>query len=1077
MRIRTTKGFFISLGYLLVASTLLCAQTPSTLPKVQHVPTLDGRITAHEWPTALSLGSLQSVNGADCPQTQAWMGWSEQYLLIAVRSREPQTNNIKTSIIADEKDGNVAADDCIQVLLDLSNSSSEFFQFIANTAGTYYDAQFRNGSADVAAWDSNATVRTHIGADYWEMEIAIPRHTLPQPIQQGDVIGLNIGRNRYAGGTLQTASLNKSAYANVGQYLKKVIGGPVSGAAVRLSSVQRGPFYQGQNGVWKFEVHSTGPQTVTTRFPLDAKTTAKTHQLKPGLNQFTLEVPAAQLNRQNSLEVQQGDRTLYATQIPVRMASRPSRVAITEKPLFRELMQDYPAGLSREGALFWGHDLEGPPHPLQLARRLGFEYSHEKVLSTLGKEQAIVIRNSGMIASLSDEAARNSGVKIAVLLDARAAREKGAPLPQPYLHPWWQDPRTKQAYLEDARKSIALAKNNPQIWGLLAGDETWEVNDKILKWFLDNGRETYPELMAADREIKEKYGFGLPESSTDKNPFRWIATRRWEADQKLELAKQVRDLIKTQAPHLRWVSWDNMAGHYPFALGRWKEHFDIITGQLYPARDATRQNTAFNTQFLADISGGDEVWPVLHVEHYPTSFTVAETEELLSQTFRSGATGLHLFPSDTIGRRAKKGAFGTDRIGAPERWNVLQQALNTLKSPFRVQRPVADTAIFYSNTSYQGQPELQKTLEPEWIYTILGPRLQSAVRFIDETFIANTPYALQGFKTIYVPYAPIVDEAEFDALQQFVAGGGTLVVNDPLAFRHCSDGTAREGDALLPPLSATIPTRQTALTALARHNLKVLGESYQLSGQTGEAIARYADGSVAAIQKSIGKGKVLFFGTNAIVQPVINNQQWIALFREIQTTAGAKLNQDVWRFRFPATPPFKRERPAGVCLTGNHLEWQLGKPVITASAQTEGHYLLSRKSGEAANHPIAFGEGRLTDRLKAAGAANDANPADFELQWTLDEPVEITYQFPQPVDLRQARFFFARTLPAGSCWVSIDGQSWNEAARWDEREVSVNEVALHDVKLAPGRATQLKVRFNIAPGKVLRLSETEIWGE
>ncbi len=1075
---RTVKIFFaLSVGYYCANNALLFAQTPSVLPETRQALTIDGRIEAHEWPASLSLGQLQSLNETDFPQTQAWMGWNEQHLLIAVRSQEPQTGTIKTSVIADEKDGNVAADDSIQVLLDLGNSGSEFFQFVANTAGTYYDALFRNGSADVAAWDSNAIVRTHIAADYWDMEIAIPRHTLPQSIQPGDVIGLNIGRNRYAGGALQSASLNKKPYAHVDQYLKKIVGSPITGSALRLSSLQRGPFYQGQNGVWKFEIHSDTPQTVTTRFPSDAGVSTKIHPLKPGLNQLTIDVSAAQLNQQNSLQIQQGDRTLYSTQIPVRAATRPTRVAVTQKPLFRELLTPKPDGLSREGALFWGHDLAGPPHPLQLARRLGFEYSREKVLTALGKEQAIVITNSGLVDSLSDEAARKNGVKIAVLLDARAAREKGAPIPQSYPRSWWQDPRTKEAYLEDTRKSVAQAKTNPQVWGLMAGDETWEANDRILKWFLDNGRETYPELMVADRAIRERYGFGLPESSTDKNPFPWIATRRWEADQMVDLAKQVREIIKTEAPHLRWVSWDNMAGHYPFAIGRWDEVFDIITGQLYPARDATRQNTAFNTQFLADISNADEVWPVLHVEHYPASFTVAETEELLSQTFRSGATGLHLYPSDTIGRRAKKGAFGTDRIGAPERWNVLQQTLNTLKTPFRVQRPVADTAIFYSNTSYQGQAALQKTQEPEWIYTILGPRLQSAVRFIDETFIAQNPNALQGFKTLYIPYAPIIDDAEFDALQKFVAGGGTLVVNDPLAFRHRSDGTARQNSNLLPPLSATIPTKQTALTAFARHNLKVLGEAYPFASRTGEVIARYADGNAAAIQQSLGKGKILFFGTNVMTQPVIKNTEWIALFREIQTTAGAKLNQDIWRFRFPATKPLERTQPAGVCLTNNYMEWQLGQAVPIATAPMKGHYLLSRKSSEEANQSITFNEGRLTDRRKAAGAANDANPVDFELQWKMDEPLEITYQFPQPVNLHQTRFYFSQTFPGGTCQISQDGQNWNEVARWETRNVSVNEVALQDVKFIPGKATHLKVRFNAAPGAFLRLSETEVWGE
>ncbi len=1075
-----------------MGGSLLAVEDLPRVPVLEAGPKVDGVIDRSEWSGTLELAPF----GQEATSTQAWISVAEGKIWMAIRCREPSPGQMKIRTIADEKKGAVWNDDSVELFLDVTNTGESIFHLVCNPEGTFYDSEIIHLQHTPAAWDSRAVVRSRVYADRWEVEAEIPMEGMGHRLERGEVIALNIGRNRHVrpGEPERSSLVGGKRFLEPERFARLLTGGPVDAEGVSFISTRRGPFYKGVPGVWEFTV--PGAQV-----RLDKLLTFPNARQQPEIsrkgNVYTVSFPAEESKRYTQCRVRLKKETLYESTYRLRNSRfSPQRVAVTKEPVFEPLLEPRPEGLSRHGVIVWPHEIDRLERQ-RMAVRTGEPYHPDDPYRQYAADGAILIFQTRTLRKKPAvlEKTREYNIPVMIWLTPRGAVAKGVPVVGMGKgnYPGWQlDPRSVEAYLEDAREAIALSREFPNIRWLHSGDETWESMHRRLLHFLDH-REGYPEFAAADREVREKYGFGkygFPESSRDANPFRWIATSRWEIASMLAVEKRVKELISTEAPQLKFVSWDSMDGHHPYGLRRWGEVFDVITGQLYPSRDASREDFAFHTQLYADLSGAKEIWPVPHVESYAARFTPEETEELLSQTFRGGATGLHLYLADTLGERAGKANPVVDRIGSPERWNVISSITRRLReAPFRVRQPVADTAIFYSNTSYQGQDghavKRRHTGEVEWAYNLLGPGLRSALRFVDDLLCQEAPGELGRYKVIYIPYAPIADDAEVAALQSYVEAGGRLVVCDPLAFRHRSDGTARVEGALLPPLAASEPLlRDAGQWSAGESVLAPISPAYPLVPGEDAALLRHADGAPAAIERSLGKGSVLFFGGNPLLPGIASNEEWLAFFKGLQQKAGAELEQAVWRFRFPRTPPLApAEYPGRRCLTGNAVEWSMSVPRLVAGAAVLGSYRLSRpddRHAEAAGVEIPFSQGRLTDRFKGARAATQSEPGRYVLSWSMAEPLEIDYRFEAPVQLDAARLLFSGALPPGGCEVSADGKEWHEIGRWGGRVAAAPEaVEAHLLKLGEPRTVRhLRFRFDSAvQAAPFTFVETDLWGD
>ncbi|HWL52301.1 MAG TPA: sugar-binding protein [Chthoniobacteraceae bacterium] len=1064
-----------------------------TMGLLRQAPEVDGIVGSEEWQGSLDLGELAAPSGGEpLPPTRVRVGRDDATLYLAVVCGEPLPGQIRTVTIADQRDGPVWQDDSVEIFLDIGHNGRSLFHIAANSAGTLYDAQILD-SRRSSAWESGARVQTRIDKTSWSIEIAIPMQALGHRLVRGELFSLNVARNRYAGSAGQkagVASLAGGRFAFPKYFVPILVEGPIVSGGLSVVSTRRGPFFPNEAGTWEFEVTQDQPQTADVEFHFSSAPGSRAVPESIDTQRKWIAIPfekgEAEAMRICTLAVKGGE--VFRSEYEMQEAALPDRVAKTHQPLFEPLVEPRPDGLAKEGVLLWPHEIVRPFRKA-LPFRVGAEFEPDDPYRQYARDRAILVGRTGLEREVLEKT-REYNIPLAIYLDYRGAIAAGAPKGVSHHRPWKLDPRAIEAYLQDARKAIELSKTYPNIRWLFAGDEQWEIMHRNLLGFLDR-KESYPELMAADAEIRKQFGFGkfgLPESASDTDPYRWIATLRWEVAKMISVEKEVRAMIEREAPQMKFLSWDNISGHRPYGLRRWGEVFDVITGQLYPNSNPHRETFGFLTRLAADLSNAKEIWPVPHVEHYAGSYTASEVEELLSQMWRNGASGLHLYSVDVLGERNKEGSSMVERIGAPERWRVVEALAERLENPFVVRQPVADSAIFYSNTSYMGQGTgqgraLNYTNEVEWIYTLLGPRLGAAFRFVDDLLCLDDPAQLQDYKVIYIPYAPIVDDPEYAALESFVKGGGSLIVCDPLAFRHRSDGTPRVEGGLVPPLeslASAAAQRSRFVQEGKTRELRAAGPVYPLR-ETGETVAHFADGKASAVRVPLGKGNVVFFGANPLVPSVAGDKEWASAFARLHHAAGASLDHEVWRFRFPKTSTPEETRPPGICLTGNYFEWSLSKPVKVANAPVQGSYRLSRtddRQAEPAHRAISFRKGRLTDRLGGAAAPNLAPPGDFVLRWSGSEATAITFDFEQPVHPARARLFYSDTLPAGVVEVSSDGETWEAKGSWVQAEVRSEEVKLLPVPIASGPCRHVRFTFEpLAENQRLTLVEVDLWSD
>lgn len=750
--------------------------------------------------------------------------------------------------------------------------------------------------------------------------------------------------------------------------------------------------------------------------------------------------------------------------------------------------------------------LEQPQRGAVFARRVGSPWIPGQLFAWCREERLIPWMMLDRTRSTYNDvgthigAVRREGVKISLGSQGwehRYAEWMGMGLYNGYL----ADPEQIETYFKNLRNG--LAEYGDDAAAVFFMDEPYFQLRKRTVELFQRHRELgdYPYVEEIDQEVRERFGFGrhgIPESPDDDNPLRWIALKRWANAFVDDLEKRFVSEVRSIRPDLPLFSSDLVGDMISADLTRWRDgRFDIHLMQVNNHFRPNALNGVVGMRILHDLARTEELWGCTHLENSRATYTPREQHSLYSHYFRNGMTGLHTWP---IGGREP---WMVDvRYSRPDAWRYFLEAAQAMAgSGVRVPLPeTADLAVYVSELSQMSIPgsyDWVGFVEPA--YTVLAAGLNARMTFISDAGVDRGVFNPVDHRLIVVPFLPFVTESSAAALLDAVEQGATLFVADPQAFGRLPDGTVpialrrramgvgaieetAEQQRLVrteqagflrdtPPLALTVPPPTL---------LGMLGATHRfVPGEDDIVLARYPDGGAAAIERRVGKGRVIATGFNPWFLTSNHPVSWdpvpnenLAFFAALLETHTIARDDAAGSVALPAPTP--AEPPDRICISGNAVHFARTLTQSIHNADVGLRYALSplpdkQPDVQAENEGwMPRGQGRLTDRF----AALRDDERVTSVSWTAAHPVDLVVDLSGLRAIAQVKLFVAGQHPETTVFGSRNGTDYEPLATVPAREGEpvVAEIAFGAL---PGEWRRLKLRIH--PILPLELIELEVW--
>jgi hypothetical protein len=1091
----------------LLVSLSAGAQEPRQvpIPVAQDPPAFDGKLDDSCWQSAAHLADFKSIKSkateidvhtrieAITQQTDAYVTRDADALYIGVRCAEARMEDLHAE--AREHDGYVYRDDCIELFLDPLAGGHTYYHIAVNSLATVADGFRIDDQFSDDGWDAKARVAVHKDKDAWCLELALPFSAFGGLPAEGDVWGFNIGRERYAGETEWSSWADLTGGFGQPEKFGRIQFGVAQVEGVEVISTSRG--WASPKGdvlarnVFRLALSnlSQSPRDAV----LEAAGASKQVRLEPA-GTLNAEVP---YNVPKDFEfipfrVRVGDSAVYQQRVAVQPDNFP-RVWKMDNPLFEGLLSNNPPGFRKDGAMFWSHDLNRFdlwPFGIQHGRA----WSADATMAMMKDVGFLPLGNAFMFSPPSTDLgglARANNHK-AILMGNVRAKAEGVPALEQNAReiPFALDPANFAVYLDGIE--AALREHQDITWGCFFADEFQEHQTKVGIEMWERFGTDYAYLAEVNEIVREKYGFGtygLPDSFEDKNPYRWIAYRRWLNDRTIEMAHEFRNRVKAVNPEVRVISMDPIAWLHPYDWARLGEAFDIVTQQLYPSRNPDLPRFMTMTKALADLTG-KPAWPVPHMEHYAASFTPEEVTEFLSQVFRAGGKGFHFYLADTRGKRTGVSTF-TERFGAPRRWETLCDIVKRSRSMNELRFPEADCAVLFSNDAMMGDAANDLSTGgrvPLDRYTTLVALLARAgvwFKFIDDDMVLRGT-ELNNYKVVFVPHAAYERRGVIGRLLDYARRGGTVVILDPEAFRHDIDGTdpAELREMLRGPDGEGASKGAVAFSLPVETAVPGWGVRRVLSDADAAAVmARYEEGGVAVVRRTLGAGSAVVFGFDGLASGAASDAQWQSLFRALAADWKLQLDRPIWRFRFPE-PVLDDAPPEGICLTGNYIRWIENQAISMCNAGFDGRYRYEMPPDGMKDHGgdtewIVFSKGDLTDRRNAHTVASGGEEySNWCVTWK-GRQGGVVFDLLEAGKLERASFWFRDKAPKIVLEAGNDLENWTILGEIAAQTANEYDVIRRDIAFnasAPCRYVRAAFENSPEAGDGILLAEVEFWG-
>lgn len=1056
----TTLILLLACSYAAAHTEFGGSDSGGRVPRVGKGPALTGDLSDPLW----RKGGLRTIinkydgSGRAIQQTEACFVYDSECLYIGVRCNEPELSALTAKV--KDRDGLVWMDDSIEILIDTANAHHACYHFIVNSIGTLYDERCLADERTDRAWNSNAGVKTGRVEGAWTVEMAIPFRDLGVIPTPGLVWGMNICRSRFVGepeltawsytpdGFIQPTSFEHLFFEAENHRIPSGI------LLLSWGNLDRDTTLGGENVLrckaWSMDKPVDLELVFTSK--VDGKININERRKVSLQQNGTADVevpysPAGSPNEMFDLTVTSGKAVVFhATHPSTAMPPKPRVWQITD-PLFKELLSKNPPGLQKDGSIYWFHS--GNASELRpFAKEYGLRYSLDEAFKELADNKLMPIVMTAQLTNPEwTQMADKYGVKALLEPDYRPARDKG--VPQIDGLPYILDPRSREVYFANLRDTIASSRT--RIWGIYTYDELSEKAAQQGVEFFSTMKDTYSYISEVDAEVKAQFGYGkygIPESPTDENPFRWIAYHKWVNSKLLDWQKVVYETVRKLAPEIKVISMDPVAGHKPYDLDRISPWVDIVTHQLYPSANPNRQEFGFVTKFVADLTG-KPVWPCAHVENYAYATTAEETRELMSQVMRNGGKGFHLYIPDVRGGGATSGDTQLTKYGSPARYRAITEILKTTRSMNEVAMPTADCAIMYSEDHYQSFPAKNYVYpnEPEYAYTFLGPVTGTWFDIINDNTVADGK-DLSRYKAIVVPAARYERRSVVEKLLKYVQDGGMLVLGGPDSFLCAPDGSSLED--------------------LRKKMIPSVVKPEGCDSRCGT----YVDFGIA-------KGKSFTYFRNPFTEANVGDEKVKSEFKALVDHLGLETNRDIWRFKFPEFKTVYQPDPTGKCLTGNYIKWHQERPLDINNLTVYGGYTYTVAPDAIPenknNHWSSFPRMRLLDRVNAPQIKKaDLKPEDFVVSWKTEQRMSVTFDFHDPYPISRVHLWYSDQLPALTVEGSADNKTWVHLAD-NPKQATTKDVL--DLQL-PCTGTIRYVRLSFGPrdpGQIMTLAECEIW--
>ena len=777
------------------------------------------------------------------------------------------------------------------------------------------------------------------------------------------------------------------------------------------------------------------------------------------------------------------------------IAGEPFHSWVIERPQFRSLLSNEPPGLRRQGGLIWQHLLDVPVGRAT-AVRWGVRFVSEEMYRLHG-ELGFKLIASGPNRTDDLEMAKKHKLQTIPECPRQKRLPNGDRLH--ILHP-----DSIEQYFQGVTEFLDHPDAN-LMWGIFAGDEDDDVavyRSAMLK--RQPAGHTY--IHEFDRQVRDQFGggqWGIPAGikNRDPNPFRWIALYRFVADRLRDRQRRLYKLVKGRNPNLVVTSFDSPGGVYPTEWSLLAPYADLFTLQMgYPGGSTRWRATAgFHCKVGSDLTGKD-FWPCTHFEHYnyPHS-TPEEVLEEISQIFRNGGTGIHIYLPDTLNISKTKGDLRTSYFSSPRRFHTVMNIARFIRTMPRLKLPDYNkTAILHNDDTIASRPHDNPDIygqATEACYTFLGPVATSWFKFIDSAQVLKWSKLRDRFDVIYLPAAKYQRKQITSRLRQFVEDGGTLVCGDPEAFE--TDLLGNDTSALRTEIfGVTLGDRSRAKAVRVRKfgwtgELPIHSPAFTLKpGPNVEVLATLDDGTPAITSHKLGRGRAVLFGANVLLTRNVADQRWREFFRAFVKSMGTPTGFDIWNFKLPEKLAWHEPRQPGVCLTNNRIIWREEVPLFHQNIETGGTYSYSISPDSLPENlnadAIPFSAGRLTDRRRAIHAEKEsARPyVGFKLpeshwvaSWSNPQPVAITFDLIRPRVLTRVKLWHRDILPDMRLEISGDGKTWKPLAKAGGHRGRPGDVydKVVDLPRVPS-SRHLRIHFaKRQPGEKLTLAEVELW--